>query len=167
MSITLLYTKWAIDSRVREMAIAIDRQYPEGVTLVMAMTGAMFFVVDLTRYMRVPVRIEIVVVNSYHGKTMMAGRVRIKYAQIPHIDGDAVVVDDVLDTGQTMRHLVSITAGASPRSIRTMTLLRKRNTYPVDWVGFDVDPHHFVIGYGLDYDGLYRNRNYIGAYHAE
>ena len=105
--------------------------------------------------------------SSYAGKTTESRGARLEYAILPDLcNCDVLIVDDILDTGGTLRIVQDLVRSGRPRSVRTAVLLRKREVapanLPVDFVGFDIEDE-FVIGYGLDYDGLFRNLPYIGV----
>lgn len=137
------------------------RESEPRVVIIAVMTGAMVFVADLIREMPIKLRIELVGVSSYPGTSMESKGVRLKSALPETIAGAHVLlIDDILDSGQTLHALVGLIRERGPASLRTCVLLRKpgKSKLPVtpDYVGFDI-PDEFVVGYGLDYDGLYRN----------
>jgi hypoxanthine phosphoribosyltransferase len=173
-----LIAKDAIAKRVRELGaqIAADLdgalredarrphapgEPPPHVTLIAVMTGAMVFVADLIREMPLQLRIELVAVSSYPGTSMESKGVRMKTALPDNLAGAHVLlIDDILDSGHTLHTLHALIRAKQPASLRTCVLLRKpgkaQPPVSVDYVGFDI-PDEFVVGYGLDYDGLYRN----------
>lgn len=139
--------------------------------LVPVLTGAMIFVADLIRELERRMRIEVVRASSYHGTaTRSSGSVALSEIPGDLAGCDVVLVDDILDSGRTLGALQAAIGEQRPRSLRTCVLLRKDVERAVhadcDLVGFDI-PDEFVVGYGLDYDGLHRNLPDIGVLAAE
>lgn len=139
-----------------------DPQSPDSrVVIIAVMTGAMVFVADLIREMPVKLHIELVAVSSYPGTSVESKGVKMKTALPSDLAGTHVLlIDDILDSGQTLHALQGLISQQKPASLRTCVLLRKPGKAKIDvkpeYVGFDI-PDEFVVGYGLDYDGLYRN----------
>ena len=165
MQLHRLVNEEQIQSRVAELAGQISCDY-EGreLTIIAVMKGAIFFLVDLLRCLRMPVRLEVVHVASYAG-TASSGTVHVLSEISVDIRGRHVlVVDDILDSGLTLSFVVREIQRHSPASVQTCVLLRKQvqRSIPVDadYCGFDIDGE-FVVGYGLDYNDLYRNLPYI------
>lgn len=163
-----------IEARVAAMAEEIASFYAdskEGVTIVTILTGSLVFLADLIRRLPIRMRVALVTVSSYAGKTMQSRGAVLESAILPDLcNRDVLIVDDILDTGGTLRLVRDRLRAESPRSIRTAVMLRKRDKapadLPVEFVGFDIEDE-FVVGYGLDYDGLYRNLPYIGVLKPE
>ncbi len=157
-----------IRARVAELGDAISRDYGgEPVLLVTVLRGAALFVADLSREMTSPVEIDFMAVSSYGSSTKTSGVVRILKDLDEGIEGRHVlVVEDILDTGLTLKYLLKNLASRKPRSLEVVTLLSKqgKQRVPIDckYVGFDI-PDEFVVGYGLDYAERYRNLPYIGV----
>ncbi len=158
----------AIARRVAELGAEISAAYEgQGVTIVALYNGAVCFAADLMRHLPGPVRFEALCVASYEG-TQSTGTVRFRQEPLPDLRGHHVlVVDDILDTGRTLRavcHRLQIET--APASLKTAVLLRKQHATAAglcaDWTGFEIG-NEFVIGYGLDFDGLFRNLPYIGV----
>lgn len=131
------------------------------VVLMPVLTGALVFFSDLIRHMPVQMSLELVSVTSYPGASTESKGARLRSGLPPDLAGKhVVIVDDILDTGQTLELLHRLILEQRPASLRTCVLLRKdipRSFNPrVDYIGFDI-PSAFVVGYGLDYDGHYRN----------
>jgi hypoxanthine phosphoribosyltransferase len=163
-----------IASRVREMGrqIASDLQSdlarspnagPGQVVLVPILTGAVVFVADLIRHMPLKMRLGVVAVSSYPGRSMQSKGAAIRSEIPPDLGGKHVlIVDDILDSGRTLGLVRRLIAEQRPASLRIAVLLRKMLSGPrteevaVEYVGFDI-PDAFVVGYGLDFDGYYRN----------
>ncbi len=157
-----------IRARVAELGDAISRDYGgEPVLLVTVLRGAALFVADLSREMTSPVEIDFMAVSSYGSSTKTSGVVRILKDLDEGIEGRHVlVVEDILDTGLTLKYLLKNLASRKPRSLEVVTLLSKqgKQRVPIDckYVGFEI-PDEFVVGYGLDYAERYRNLPYIGV----
>ncbi len=148
--------------RVRELASQIDSWYPaESPILIGVLNGAVVFMTELMQAMTVPVSIDFMAVSSYGSSTQSSGVVQILKDLSVSIQGrDVLVVEDIVDSGLTLQYLLDYLERRNPKSLRVVALLRKVKSsalaVPVDLVGFEI-PDEFVIGYGLDYAGLYRN----------
>lgn len=167
---SILIEKDRIAQRVHELGHRIAQDlYREGVTLdgdqrvviIPVLTGSMVFVADLIRELPFKLRMEVVAVSSYPGKSMESKGVAIKGTLPETLQGTHIIlVDDIFDSGQTLDVLSGLIRQQQPASLRTCVLLRKPGKAKValvpDYVGFDI-PDEFVVGYGLDYDGFYRN----------
>lgn len=159
-----------IAERVRELAARLeaDLERLEGeVTLVPVMTGSMLFTSDLIRHLKRPLRIAPVTVQSYPGSSTRSRGARLQTPLPEALRGThVVIVDDILDSGGTLATLRRLIGAVEPSSIRACVLLRKNVDHDdsaiCEHAGFDI-PDEFVVGYGLDYDGLYRNLPYIGT----
>lgn len=155
-------------ARVRELAEQVDRWYPtESPVLIGVLNGAVVFMTQLMQAMTVPVSIDFMAVSSYGSSTQSSGVVQIlKDISLPIEGKDVLIVEDIVDSGLTLKYLLDYLAHRNPKSVRVVALLRKvkssAHAIPVDLVGFEI-PDEFVIGYGLDYAGLYRNLPYIGV----
>lgn len=160
-SLRVLITEREIQQRVRELAEAIDRDYPEGILyLVGVLKGAAIFLADLVRAVRRPVRLDFIGISSYGAAKTSSGEVRLtKDLDVSIAGAHVLVVEDIVDTGLTLRYLLRLLSSRQPRSLRVVALLDKRERrvceVPVDYVGF-VIPDQFVVGYGLDYAEDYR-----------
>lgn len=157
----------AIAARVKAMAGEIEAAVPPGILhVVVVLRGAFVFAADLIRAIRRDVRCDFLGVRSYGSATESSGVVQITQDLGMPIDGRHVLlVEDIVDTGLTVRHLLDLLATRRPASLRVCTLLdkpdRRQTQVPVDFVGFQI-PNHFVVGYGLDHDQRYRNLPYVG-----
>ena len=155
-------------SRVRDLAAQIDSWYPaESPILIGVLNGAVVFMTELMQAMTVPVSIDFMAVSSYGSSTQSSGVVQILKDLSVSIEGrDVLVVEDIVDSGLTLQYLLDYLERRNPKSLRVVALLRKVKSsalaVPVDLVGFEI-PDEFVIGFGLDYAGLYRNLPYIGV----
>jgi hypoxanthine phosphoribosyltransferase len=153
----------AIAARIREMAREIEAGYPAQATihLICVLKGGFIFLADLVRAMSPRVTLDFMAVSSYEKGTTTSGEVRfLKDLDVP-VDGkDVIVVEDIVDTGLTLNYLHGILRARHPRTLRTACLLskpsRRKVDVPVEYVGFTIDDH-FVVGYGLDFEGRYRN----------
>ncbi|PKQ21048.1 MAG: hypoxanthine phosphoribosyltransferase [Actinobacteria bacterium HGW-Actinobacteria-6] len=168
----VVYTEEQIQQRVRELGAQIAADY-EGRTLLLVavLRGASLFVADLARSIDGPVEIDFMAVSSYGSSTKSSGVVRIIKDLDEVIEGrDVLVVEDILDTGLTLKYLLRNLASRKPRSLEVVTLLCKpgKQRVPIDcrYTGFEI-PDEFVVGYGLDYAELYRNLPYIGVLKPE
>ncbi|HEX2749205.1 MAG TPA: hypoxanthine phosphoribosyltransferase [Verrucomicrobiales bacterium] len=169
----VLHHETTILSRLDVMARDIMRDYAgQELTVVAILQGGLILMADLLRRVQLPLRIETLSVASYHGETESCGEVTFLQTRLPLLNGRHVILlDDILDSGRTL-HAVRdrLSAECSPASMRICVLLRKRKqracAVEADYVGFDIDDD-FVVGYGLDYQGRYRNLPYIGVLKPE
>ena len=150
-----------IEERIREMAETISKDY-EGKRplLIGVLKGAVIFLSDLIRHIKVPVEIDFMAVSSYGADTTSSGVVRIqKDLEQSITDKDVIIVEDIVDTGLTLNYLYDNLASRGPRSLKVVTLLdkpeRRKVKFNPDYCGFEI-PDRFVIGYGLDYGENYR-----------
>jgi len=168
----LILTEKQIKARVAELGEQISADYgDESVLLVAVLRGAALFVADLARTIGSPVELDFMAVSSYGSSTKSSGVVRIIKDLDENIEGRHVlVVEDILDTGLTLKYLLRNLASRKPRSLEVVTLLSKqgKQRVPIDckYVGFDI-ADEFVIGYGLDFAEKYRNLPYIGVLRPE
>lgn len=159
-----------LEERVSALAGEIASAYrstENGITIVTILAGSLVFLGDLIRKLPMKLRIALVGVSSYPGRSTVSRGAVLASGALPDIrDHDVLIVDDILDTGGTLRLVQAEVRRSGPRSVRSVVLLRKpdkaRPDVAVDFVGFDIEDV-FVVGYGLDYDGLYRNLPYIGV----
>jgi hypoxanthine phosphoribosyltransferase len=152
-----------ISRRIAQLARRIARCYGgKEVTILAVLTGSFIFLADLIRRLPLRMRLDVVSVSSYPGASTRSRGPRVAIPPGAGLRGRHVlIVDDILDTGRTIRALTDAVRARKPASLRTCVLLRKRRAGAVgrpraDFVGFDV-PDRFVVGYGLDFDSLYRN----------
>ncbi|MCL6648177.1 MAG: hypoxanthine phosphoribosyltransferase [Chloroflexi bacterium] len=156
----------AIQRRVRELGAAISRDYRgRELLLVGVLKGAAVFLVDLARAIELPVTLDFLAVSSYGASTKTSGIVRILKDLDASIEGrDVLVVEDIVDSGLTLRYILDYLHARGPASVRVCTLLDKQATrraeVVIDYTGF-VIPNCFVVGYGLDYAELYRNLPFV------
>lgn len=166
--ISILISEDAIRTRIQEMADRINHDYAgKEVHLVGILKGSVFFVCELAKRLTIPVTMDFMSVSSYGVGTESSGRVKIVMDLSESIqDRNVIVVEDIIDSGNTLSYLMPILANRNPASIQLITLLNKpdRRAKEVDIAesGF-VIPDAFVVGYGLDYAQKYRNLPYIGV----
>jgi len=165
----VLISESEIQQRVAELAQQIEADYQgRPLTIVAVLTGSLIFLADLIRNIRIPHRIGLLQASSYKGATTVSsGTVLINESFAPDVAGrDVLLLDDILDTGQTVSTLVERLRERGASRVQTAVLLRKlgRQTVPFepDYTGFTI-PDQFVIGYGLDFNDDYRHLPYIGV----
>ena len=163
----ILFTEEQLAQRVSELADQINRDYAgKEVLLVSVLRGSFIFMADLTRKIQRPCIVDFMSVSSYGRSTNSSGQVQITKDLSEDISGmHVLVVEDILDSGNTLSYLLKLLEQRHPASVRLCTLLDKpdRRTKPVEvhYSGFTI-PDAFVVGYGLDYAERYRNLPYIG-----
>jgi hypoxanthine phosphoribosyltransferase len=157
-----------IQQRVAELARQIAADYHgRPVTIVGVLTGSLIFLADLIRHLDLSLRVGLVQASSYRGAVTAPGELHIQPELTPDVNGRHVLLlDDILDTGQTLGHLVRHLHGLGAASVRVAVLLRKtgRQQLPLepDYCGFDI-PDAFVVGYGLDFNDEFRHLPYIAV----
>jgi hypoxanthine phosphoribosyltransferase len=171
----ILIPRDRIAARVRELAAEIvaayEKDHIDGLTLVTILSGSLIFLADLIRELPLRMKIGLITVSSYRGATTESRGSIILHELNTDVAGRHVLlIDDILDTGGTLRMVRQRLEAAGARSVRTCVLLCKPSKAPqdvkADFVGFDIDDV-FVVGYGLDYNDLYRNFPDIGVLRKE
>lgn len=169
----ILFDQARIRECIAEMGARITEDYAGGsLTIVAVLQGGVLFLADLIREIRLPLRMDSISVASYHGGTSSSGTVTFHQNRLPDVEGrDVLVLDDILDSGRTLAAIIGrIEADCRPRSVRSAVLLSKRvnRAVPIeaDYTGFEIGDE-FVVGYGLDYQGEYRNLPVIGVLRKE
>jgi hypoxanthine phosphoribosyltransferase len=168
----ILFTPEQIDQRIREVAAEISRHYQgKVVKLVGVLKGSVFFLTALARYIEVPLTIDFLGISSFSNKSGAPGVVRIAKDLDDSIEGeDVLLVEDIVDTGFTLRYLLQTLAGRAPNSLAVCTFLDRNSRrivqVPVDYRCFEI-PDRFVVGFGLDYNQLYRNLTYVAVMKPE
>ena len=162
----ILISRDSILCRVKELGVSISKDLATSELCVMpVMDGGMIFAADLVREITLPLMILPVKASSYGNSTTSSGRVSLPWG-IPKgvASKDVLLLDDILDTGGTLAHLKELLIQEGARTVLTCVLLRKESSrhLAADYLGFEI-PDQFVVGYGLDYAGLYRNLPYIGT----
>jgi hypoxanthine phosphoribosyltransferase len=164
----ILLSAESIQERVAEMARQIAPDFRDRpVTIVGVLTGSLMFLADLVRHLDLPLRIALIQASSYRGATTSAGQLHVHPELLPDLRGRHILLlDDILDTGQTLSHLRDHLCQLGIASIKVAVLLRKRGrqriAFEPDYCGF-VIPDAFVVGYGLDYNDEYRHLPYIAV----
>jgi len=169
-TLTTLISEELIAERVAELAVEIDRDHGDTGELVLigVLKGSFMFLADLARRLTTPHRVEFIAVSSYGDRESEdPGAVRLILDVRHDIGGRHVLmVEDIVDTGHTLSYLVRLLKARLPASLKTCTLLRKPDRSQVDvaidYLGFDI-PDVWVVGYGLDYNQLYRNLPYLAV----
>lgn len=166
--IDILYSASQISQRVAELGKQIDADYKdEPLVVVGVLKGSFLFMADLVRAIQKPLRCDFLRVSSYeHDKS--TGVVRMDFDLTQSIEGDNVLlVEDIVDSGRTLSFLKQHLQTKKPKSLKVCSMLYKNigidNRHLADYVGFEI-PNHYVVGYGLDSDGLYRSLPYIGYF---
>lgn len=163
----VLYTRSDIEQRLAEIATEIDRDYAgKNPLLVGVLNGAVMVMADLSRALKIDCEMDWMAISSYGSGTQSSGVVRILKDLNTDLEGRHVlVVEDIIDTGLTLTYLMSNLASRKPASLEIMAMFRKpdamKTAIGVSYVGFDL-PNQFVVGYGLDYAGKYRNLTDVG-----
>lgn len=164
----ILIAQEELQARVAQLGAQISKDYAgKEPILVSVLRGSYIFMADLTRSIDCYCQVDFMAVSSYGSGTVSSGQVNIVKDLSDSIEGrDVIVVEDILDSGNTLHYLFQLLQARRPASIRLAALLDKpsRRTKPIeaDYVGFQV-PDEFVVGYGLDFDERYRNLPYIGV----
>ena len=164
----ILYTEEELRQRVKELGCQITADYAgREPLLISVLRGSYIFMADLTRSINLDVAVDFMSVSSYGAGTVSSGQVEIKKDLSDSIEGkDLIIVEDILDSGNTLYYLLDVLRARKPASIRICTLMDKpeRRSKPIkaDYVGFTI-PDAFIVGYGLDYAEKYRNLPYVGV----
>lgn len=157
-----------IAKRVEELAGEITHDHKDQtITLICILKGGVIFMVDLSRKLNLPVEFDFMDISSYSNDAVSSGIIKIEKDLTNPITGKHVIlVEDIIDTGQTLCHVFNHLKEQNPASLKICSLLLKKECWEVrdvvpDYVGFEI-PNEFVVGYGLDYAQKYRNLSYIG-----
>lgn len=166
--IKVLISEEEVDARIRELGEKISKEY-EGkqIHLICVLKGGVFFMCELAKRITVPVSMDFMCVGSYGDGTKSSGVVRLAKDLDEAIENkEVLIVEDIIDSGNTLYYLMDVLRQRKPASLRLCTLLdkpdRRVKDVHVDWTGFEI-PDEFVVGYGLDYAQKYRNLPYIGV----
>lgn len=167
-----LISEEQLKTRISELAKQIEKDYEgKSPVIVGVLKGSVMFYTDLVRQIDLPLTVDFMSISSYGAGVNSTGEVKI----IKDIDGkiggkDVIIVEDIVDSGYSMNCLLKLFATRSPKSVRVCALLdkpsRREISVPIDYTGFQV-ANEFVVGYGLDYAGLYRNIPFIGVLKKE
>jgi hypoxanthine phosphoribosyltransferase len=164
----ILVDEESLRKRVDELGTAIAATYSgQDLLLISVLKGSIVFMADLIRAIPIPHEIDFMATSSYGSAARSSGVVRILKDLNKSIEGrNVVVVEDIIDSGHTLHYLLRMLQERGPASLRIVALLdkpeRREVDIHVDWVGFSI-PNDFVVGYGLDYNEIYRNLPYIGV----
>jgi hypoxanthine phosphoribosyltransferase len=166
----ILIDRYTIQARVYKIAQQIagdfgDREF----VLMPLLTGSIIFLADLVRHLPVRMKIDVMAVSSYPGKATTNQGTRVLYPSTFNVQGkNVLVIDDILDSGRTLSSVRKLLLDQGAVDVKTCVLLKKKITTPpvidADYIGFDI-PDEFVVGYGLDFDGYYRNLPDIAILH--
>ena len=163
-----LISEEEVDKRIRELGEEISRDYAgKQIHLICVLKGGVFFMCELAKRITVPVSMDFMCVGSYGDGTKSSGVVRIAKDLDEAIEGkEVLIVEDIIDSGNTLYYLMDVLQKRKPASLRLCTLLdkpeRRVKDMKVDYTGFEI-PDEFIVGYGLDYAQKYRNLPYIGV----
>ncbi|MGN1326567.1 MAG: hypoxanthine phosphoribosyltransferase [Clostridia bacterium] len=168
MEIKELIRKEEIDKRLTGLASLIDEDYAgKEITAIVVLNGATFFAVNLSLKIKSKMKFEVIKISSYEGKES-TGKINLKLdVEDSKIQGkDVLIIEDIIDTGRSMKYLLEHLENKNPKSLKVCALLskpsRREIEVPIDYLGFEV-PNKFVVGYGFDdEEGLNRNLPYIG-----
>lgn len=164
----VLFTEEQISRRIRELGAEISHDYQgKSVKLIGVLKGSIFFLTALARQIDLPVKIDFLSISSFSNKSGSPGLVRIAKDLDEGIEGeDVLLVEDIVDTGFTLRYLLRTLASRAPNSLSVCTFLDRNSRrivqVPVRYRGFEI-PDRFVVGFGLDHHQLYRNLAYVAV----
>ncbi|CBW25618.1 putative phosphoribosyltransferase [Halobacteriovorax marinus SJ] len=171
MSFPELISREKIHSRVQELAKEIERDFAgEEIIVVGVLKGSFIFCADLIREINLPITLDFISVSSYEG-TESTGELKINLDIKSKIEGkNVILVEDIIDTGLTISSLITRFKKNNPKSLKVASLLYKpariQHKVDIDYLAFEIEDH-FVIGYGLDFNGSYRELPYVGIYNGE
>lgn len=170
--ITTLISEEEIKSRVEKIAEEITQYYNgEEVKVICILKGAIMFMTDLVKSIKLPVKFDFMAVSSYGNDVKSSGNIKILKDLDDSIQGENIlIVEDIIDSGRTLFYLLEYLKSKNPKSIKLCTLFdkpeRREFDVNVDWTGFNI-PDEFIVGYGLDYAQRYRNLPFIGVLHFD
>lgn len=163
-----IVTQEEMRTRIKELGRQITADYADkDLVLVGILKGAYAFYADLARALRIPMRVDFLVVTSYGSKAKASGKVKMVTDLTEDIAGrDVLLVEDIVDSGLTVQYLLKTLGRRKPKSIKVCALLskpeRRKVDVTIDYVGFNI-PNKYVVGYGLDYQQKYRNLPYLAV----
>ncbi len=167
-NLKVLFTEEEIQNRIKELADEMNKFYRgEEVYAVCVLKGAVMFATDLVKSLNMPVKMEFIRLSSYNGGTTTSGKVNAVDISLPDLNGkNVLIIEDIVDTGLTAKFLLDfMNCNFHTKSTKFCSLLDKKikrvTEVEPDYYGFEVDDK-FLVGYGLDFDGYYRNLRYIG-----
>lgn len=166
-NLKVMYEEEELQKRIKEIAEEIDKDYKDSkeIIIISVLKGAVFFTVDLVKKMKTDIILEVMQLSSYAG-TESTGNIIVKKDLDCNIEGkDVLIVEDIIDTGCTLKFLKEYLASKNPKSLKVAVLMdkaeRREVDVNVDYTGF-VIPNKFIVGYGFDYDEKGRNIPYVG-----
>ncbi len=167
----LLISEQELHDRMRVLGKKIDEEFhgTESIYVICVLKGAVMFCCDFTKYVNTPVQIEFIRISSYGNESRSTNNLKAIDLTLPDMHGkDVLIVEDIVDTGLTAKFLIDlINMEHQPRKLKFLSLLNKKCARKIDiepdYFGFEIDDK-FVVGYGLDYKGYYRNLPYIGYF---
>ena len=167
-NVKMLLSEAQIQNKILELAEVLNKEYQnEEVCLIGILNGSIMFMTELAKRLRMPLTMEFVRLSSYGSNTNSSGKVDALNMSLPNLnDKNIIIAEDIIDTGYTAKYIVDyINNNYNPKSFKFCALLNKKARREVDieadYYCFEVDDK-FIVGYGLDYDGYYRNLPYIG-----
>lgn len=170
--ISVMISEDEISKKIKEMAKQISEDFAgEELHLICILRGSIFFTCELAKRLTIPVTVDFMSVSSYGSGTSSSGVINVKKELEDSIEGrNVLVIEDIIDSGNTLSYLMELLSKRSPKVLKLCTLLdkpdRRVREVKVDYTGFTI-PDKFVVGYGLDYDQKYRNLPYIGVVETE
>lgn len=167
----VLITEAQLQRRVRQLTAQIQRDFAgRDLIVVSLLTGTVMFLADLVRHLSLPLRLDFIGVSSYRDGTESRELIFTKELRLEVRGRDVLLVDDILDTGKTLKQVIAKLRALKPRRIKVCVLLEKKarrvETVRADYVGFQI-PDLFVVGYGLDFAERYRNLPFVGVLKPE
>lgn len=168
----IIFSEEDITSRTKELADELVRDYEGRIPLMIGLLkGSIPFMADLVKHMDLQLEMDFMDVSSYHGGTESTGKVTINRDLNTDVKGrDVIIVEDIIDSGRTLKHVVALLHERGAASVKIVTMLDKKEgrvvTIEADYAGF-LCPNEFVVGYGLDYQELYRQLPYVGVLKEE
>ena len=159
-----LISEEELNKRIKELADQIDKDYlGKEITIISVMRGAVFFTVQLTLKMKTKLKYEFITISSYEGEESVEVLLRTDIRD--SIEGkDVLIVEDIIDTGKSMKYLIEHLKAKNPRTLKICALAskpeRREVEVPIDYLGFEI-PNKYVVGFGFDIDNNYRNLPYV------
>ena len=164
----ILFSETEIQEKIKELGVELNKVYnEEELYLICVLKGSVMFMVDLSKHLKMPVRMEFIRLSSYGSGFSSTGKVSAVDIALPDLNNkNILIVEDIIDTGHTAKFLVDfINHNFKPKTLKFCSLMDKKCKREVDinpdYSCFDID-NKFLVGYGLDYDGYYRNIPYVG-----
>lgn len=168
----VLLTREQLQEKVKELGKKISEDYKDkNLMIICVLKGGVVFTTDLIREITIPLELDFMAISSYGASTSTSGVVRILKDLETNIEGkDILIVEDIIDSGLTLKYLKEMLISRGPNSVKICTILnkpqRRQENVKVDYIGFDI-PDEFVVGYGLDYAEKYRNLPFVGVLKPE